>query len=192
MSDNNEIKLFNEYDYSEVVVSNISLAPYICVNAKSSNPHTACRLNKIMFGKGRVSIVERFVCGLMRKGRNNGKKTLAMRSLRDAFKIINIVTGKNPIQILCDAIVNCGPREDSARVGRGGAMKRTSVDVSSLRRVNIGIRLLTAEIRNSAFNGVKNIASCISDVLLAAAQNSPNSKAVAKKEEIERIGKSNR
>ena len=43
---------------------------------------------------------------------------------------------QNPVQILVDAIINSGPREDSTRIGRAGTVRRQAVDVSPLRRVN--------------------------------------------------------
>ena len=53
------------------------------------------------------------------------------------------MTDQNPIQIAVDAIVNCGPREDSTRIGSAGTVRRQAVDVSPLRRVNQAISLLT-------------------------------------------------
>ena len=53
------------------------------------------------------------------------------------------MTDQNPIQIAVDAIVNCGPREDSTRIGSAGTVRRQAVDVSPLRRVNQSIALLT-------------------------------------------------
>jgi small subunit ribosomal protein S5e len=46
-------------------------------------------------------------------------------------------------QVLVDAIVNTGPREDSTRIGSQGTVRRQAVDVSPLRRVNQAIALLT-------------------------------------------------
>lgn len=43
---------------------------------------------------------------------------------------------QNPLQILVNAIINSGPREDSTRIGRAGTVRRQAVDVSPLRRVN--------------------------------------------------------
>lgn len=97
----------------------------------------------------------------MMKGRNNGKKLLAVRIVAHAFEIIHLLTDQNPIQVglpfvfhydsmnhtlyqvLVDAIVNTGPREDSTRVGSQGTTRRQAVDVSPLRRVNQSISLLT-------------------------------------------------
>lgn len=192
MEDTTELKLFDRYSYNEVTVNDASLKRYICLDAQSSFPHTASTVSAKQFGKGKMPVAERFVCGLMRKGRNNGKKRLAMRALKDAFLIINALTGKNPLQVLVDALVNCGPREDCARVGKGGAVKRTSVDVSPLRRLNIAIFLVCKGIRQSAMKSTKSIAEVVADEVIAASRNSPNSFGVKKKDEIERMAKSNR
>lgn len=50
---------------------------------------------------------------------------------------------QNPLQVLVNAIINSGPREDSTRIGRAGTVRRQAVDVSPLRRVNqVGLELL--------------------------------------------------
>ena len=71
----------------------------------------------------------------MMKGRNNGKKIMAVRIVAHAFEIIHLLSDQNPIQVLVDAIVNTGPREDSTRIGSQGTVRRQAVDVSPLRRV---------------------------------------------------------
>jgi ribosomal protein S7 len=47
---------------------------------------------------GRVNRVQ-FVISLMMKGRNNGKKLLALRIVAHAFEIIHLLTDQNPIQV---------------------------------------------------------------------------------------------
>jgi len=79
----------------------------------------------------------------MMRGRNNGKKLMAVRILKHAFEIIHLLTDANPLQILVDAVQNTGPREDSTRIGSQGTVRRQAVDVSPLRRVNQAISLLT-------------------------------------------------
>ena len=81
-------------------------------------------------------IVERLGNSLMMKGRNNGKKQMAMRIVKQSLEIIHLLTGENPLQVLVDAIANGGPREDSTRIGSGGTVRRQAVDVSPIRRVN--------------------------------------------------------
>jgi small subunit ribosomal protein S5e len=53
------------------------------------------------------------------------------------------------LQVLVDAIVNTGPREDSTRIGSQGTVRRQAVDVSPLRRVNQAIALLTIGVSSS-------------------------------------------
>lgn len=127
---------------------------------------------------------------LMMHGRNNGKKLMAMRIMKHAFEIIHLLTDANPIQILVDAIINTGPREDSTRIGSAGTVRRQAVDVSPLRRVNQSIALLTIGARESAFRNVKTIAECLADELINAAKGSSNSYAIKKKDELERVAKS--
>ncbi|MES1922084.1 ribosomal protein S5 [Bonamia ostreae] len=71
---------------------------------------------------------------------------MAMKILQRAFEIINTLTGRNPIQVLVEAIVNAGPREDSNRVGSSGVARRQAVDVSPLRRVNLSIAYITTAV----------------------------------------------
>jgi small subunit ribosomal protein S5e len=120
-------------------------------------PHTAGRYQGKRFRKAKVCkkliffvalinqcpIVERLTNSLMMHGRNNGKKLMAVRIVKHAFEIIHLLTDQNPIQILVDAIINTGPREDSTRIGSAGTVRRQAVDVSPLRRVNQAIHLLT-------------------------------------------------
>ena len=111
-------------------------------------PHSAGRYNIKRFRKAQCPIVERLTNSLMMHGRNNGKKLLAVRIVKHTFEIIYLMTDKNPIQVLVDAIVNGGPREDSTRVGSAGTVRRQAVDVSPLRRVNTAIWLITTGVRS--------------------------------------------
>uniref|UniRef100_A0A1B0CI50 Putative 40s ribosomal protein s5a n=1 Tax=Lutzomyia longipalpis TaxID=7200 RepID=A0A1B0CI50_LUTLO len=94
--------------------------------------------------------------------------------------------------ILVTAIINCGPREDSTRIGRAGTVRRQAVDVSPLRRVNQAIWLLCTGAREAAFRNIKSIAECLADELINAEKGSSNSYAIKKKDELERVAKSNR
>lgn len=186
-----EILLFDKYPFT-ARCEDISIAPYINIDTRIIIPHTANRNNKKQFGKASTPIFERFACQLMRRGRNSGKKRLACKALESACDIMHLITGENPLQILTNAIVNAGPREDSARIGRAGNMKRTSVDVSPMRRVNLAISNLLKGIRESSRKSIKTLPELIAEELVNAARNSPNSYAIKKKDEIERVAKSNR
>ena len=138
------IKLFNQWTYDDVEVKDISLQDYMMVKQRPVySPHTAGRYQIKRFRKSQCPVVERVANSLMMHGRNNGKKLMTTRILKHAFEIIHLLTDQNPIQILVDAIINTGPREDSTRIGSQGTVRRQAVDVSPLRRVNQAIFLLT-------------------------------------------------
>lgn len=189
-----EIKLFNKWELSEIQINDISLTDYVAVKDKSAVylPHTAGRYAKQRFKKAQCPIVERLLNAMMMHGRNSGKKLMTLRILKHTFEIIHLLTGENPVQILVDAVVNSGPREDSTRVGRAGTVRRQAVDVSPLRRVNQAIFLLTSGARSASFRNIKTIAECLADELINAAKGSSNSYAIKKKDELERVAKSNR
>merc|ERR1712083_748593 len=108
-------------------------------------------------------------------------------------ELIHPLTGKNPIQVLVEAIQNCGAREDSTRIGSGGVVRRQAVDVSPLRRVKQAIYLVCKTARESAFRSLKSISETLANELINASKGSAgNSGAVRKKDEIERVAKGNR
>ena len=190
----NSIYLFNKWSYLDLTIEDISIAPYIAIKGRFSVfvPHTSGKYNSKRFRKSNCPIVERLVCVLMMHGRNSGKKLKAIRIVKDSFDIINLITNENPIQVLINAIINSGPREDSTRIGYTGTARRQAVDVSPLRRINIALQLITAGARESSFKNLKTISECLSDELINAARGSSNSFAIKKKDEIERVAKANR
>ncbi|POS76472.1 40S ribosomal protein S5 [Diaporthe helianthi] len=186
------IKLFNKWSYEDVEIRDISLTDYIQIRNPVYLPHSAGRYAVKRFRKANCPIIERLTNSLMAHGRNNGKKLMAVRIIAHAFEIIHLMTDQNPIQVAVDAIVNCGPREDSTRIGSAGTVRRQAVDVSPLRRVNQAISLLTTGAREASFRNVKSIAECLAEELINAAKGSSNSYAIKKKDELERVAKSNR
>ena len=189
-----DIFVFGKWNPADVQIKDISLTDYVGIKDKYAVylPHTAGRYAKKRFRKAQCPIVERIICSMMMHGRNNGKKLMTMRILKHAFEIIHLMTSENPLQILVDAIINSGPREDSTRIGRAGTVRRQAVDVSPMRRVNQAIWLLCTGAREAAFRNVKTIAECLADELVNAAKGSSNSYAIKKKDELERVAKSNR
>ena len=190
------IKLFNKWTYDDLQVKDISLADYISAKQKHKFhqfvPHSAGRFQAKRFRKAQMPIVERLVNALMFHGRNAGKKQMAVNIIKHTMEVIHLMTDQNPIQVLIDAIVNSGPREDSTRIGSAGTVRRQAVDVSPLRRVNQALYLITTGAREAAFRNVKTVAECLADELVNAAKGSSNSYAIKKKDELERVAKSNR
>jgi len=190
-----EVKLFNKFSFEDVNVNtDMALTDYIAAKAGNACylPHSAGRWQKKRFKKAQCPIVERMTNSLMMHGRNNGKKMLAVRIMRHTCDIIALLTGENPVQVIVDAVVNSGPREDSCRIGSAGVVRRQAIDVSPLRRVNQAIWLLTTGARDAAFRNIKTIAECLAEEIINAAKGSSNSYAIKKKDEIERVAKANR
>eukprot|EP01004_Peranema_trichophorum_P009320 NODE_8062_length_714_cov_592.722504_g7444_i0.p1 GENE.NODE_8062_length_714_cov_592.722504_g7444_i0~~NODE_8062_length_714_cov_592.722504_g7444_i0.p1 ORF type:complete len:192 (+),score=25.28 NODE_8062_length_714_cov_592.722504_g7444_i0:68-643(+) len=183
-------KLFRKWT-SDVDVSDLSLTDYISKKPVFM-PHTAGRYNKKRFRKAQCPIVERLTNSLMYHGRNNGKKLMAVRHIKACFEIIALLTEQNPLQVLVEAIIKAGPREDSTRVGTAGVVRRQSVDVSPLRRVNQAIYLITTGAREAAFRTIKTFPECLADEIMNAAKGSSNSFAIKKKDKIKRVAKANR
>ncbi len=121
-----EVKLFNKWSTTDIVISDISLVDYIPAKDKYAVflPHTAGRYQTKRFRKAQCPIVERLVNSLMCHGRNTGKKVKAVRIVKDCFEIVALVTGKNPVQVFCEAAMRAGPREDSTRIGSAGVVRR--------------------------------------------------------------------
>ncbi|XP_070712324.1 uncharacterized protein [Pempheris klunzingeri] len=185
-------KLFKKWSLN-VQVSDISLKDHISTDtAQILVPHTAGRYANKRFGKSRCPIVERLVNALMMHGRNSGKKLKAIKIVKDTFEIIYLLSGQNPVEVLVAAIKNGGPREDSTRIGRAGTVRRQAVDVSPLRRINQAIYMIVTGAREASFKNLKTISECLADELINASKGSSNSYAIKKKDELERVAKSNR
>merc|ERR1712146_413975 len=131
-----EVKLFNKYSFEDVKVDDMALTDYIACKPANAVylPHSAGRWSKKRFKKAQCPIVERITNSLMMHGRNNGKKIFAVRIMKHTCDIIHLTTGDNPIQVIVDAVVNSGPREDSCRIGSAGVVRRQAIDVAPASR----------------------------------------------------------
>merc|ERR1711981_1251203 len=165
----------------DIKMTDKTLANYISINTTKSKvfvPHTAGRYQLKRFRKASCPLIERIMGSIAFHGRNTGKKLKAMRIMKQTLDIIHHHTGLNPLQVVVDAISNCGPREDSTRIGSGGVVKRQAVDVSSFRRVNQGIYFIANAVRNKGMRTIRHIAEILADEIMAAAKNSPNCSAI--------------
>lgn len=95
-------------------------------------------------------------------------------------------------KVIINAIGNAGPREDGTRVGSGGTAKRQSVDVSSFRRISVGIFQICLTARKKSMRTIKTFAECLADEFILASKNDSGSGAIRKKEEIEKNALANR
>ncbi len=186
-----EIKLFDKWDFNEVEVSDLGLQRYISLHPVYF-PHSGGRYQDQRFKKAEMSIVERFTNKLMKRGKNAGKKQRAINIVRIAFDIIYERTGENPIQVLVDAITKVAPREETTRLTYGGVAQHIAVDISPLRRVDLALRYMSNAIKQKSFNNVKSVEEVTAEELILASKGDQASTAVKKRQEIERIALSAR
>jgi len=186
-----EMRLFEKYDLSEVVVHDPGLGKYLNLNPIVI-PHTGGRWANKPFGKAKANIVERLINNMMRTEDYTGKKSKAYRVVRSAFEIIEKRTGKNPVQVLVDALEKAAPREEITRLRFGGISVPRAVDISPSRRLDMALRNLCVGAVQATFKNRKPVEECLADEILLAAKGDMQSSAIAKKEELERVAASAR
>lgn len=191
MSASENMKIFGLWNCQDIEIADIGLKRYINLEERLM-PHSSGRHEHKRFHKSYVHIVERFANKLMSPGKNTGKKNLTLNIVKDALKLVELKTNKNPIQIMVDAIVNCAPREETTRISYGGIVYHTAVDSAPQRRVDVAIRLLANSVRKASFNNVKSVDEILAEQLVLAGTNNPNSNAIKRKQDIERVALSAR
>ena len=199
-----EIKLFNKWSFENIELNDFTLEKYI--NLKPIIiPHSAGRHEHRRFWKSsRVSIIERFTNRLLSPGfigsrirghkssYNSGKKSKLVKSLKDSLTLIELRTGQNPIQVLVDAIVNTAPREETTKIAMGGISYASAVDIAPQRRVDLAIKYLVQAIGAMSHGNERMFEENVAQELILASQDSQESRAVKRKDEIERIAVSAR
>jgi small subunit ribosomal protein S7 len=186
-----EILLFQKWTFEGIEVKDPGLKRYINLTPMTL-PHSMGRHEHQRFRKAHVNIVERFINGFMRPGKNAGKKARATNFVKQAFEIIHLRTGKNPVELLVQAVENSAPAEDTTRLSYGGTIYHLSVDLAPQRRIDMALRNLTEGARNASANNPRSVPETIADELIFAANNDIKSSGVAKRNEIERIAQSSR
>jgi len=185
------MKIFGKWGSEDVEVSDPGLRPYISLRP-ALTPHTSGRHEHQKFKKSTINIVERLINNMMRHGKCGGKKMKASSIVRNAFEIIHLKTGKNPLSVLVKAIENSAPCEEVTRIVYGGVAYPVSVDISPQRRIDLALRHITESARQSAFGNPKTIDECLADEIILASNRDPRSFAVKKRDEIERVALASR
>ena len=186
-----ELKLFERYELSEVVVHDPGLARYINLTAIVI-PHTGGRWANKPFGKAKYNIVERLINGMMRSEEFTGKKAKSISVVKRAFETIAERTKENPVQVLVNALEKAAPREEITRLRFGGISVPRAVDVSPSRRLDMALRNICVGATSASFKSRKAIQDCLADEILKASRGEMESAAVAKRDELERIAMSAR
>lgn len=203
-SSSSEIKVFGRWTTRDIEVRDQGLKKYISLDPVII-PHTFGRHEHRRFGKEGIPIVERFINRLMTPGwarrrsagaRNAGaiagKKASSMRYVQTAFELVHLRTGRNPIQILVQAIENAAPREETTRISYGGISYHTACDVAPMRRIDLALRFLAESVWSRSFSNITPVQEIIADELIAASTKDPRSNAVRRREEKERMALSAR
>ena len=185
------IKLFGEWSFDNIEVRDAGLKRYINLSPVHI-PHSGGRHAARKFQKSDMNITERLINGLMKPGSSGGDKARITNCVRTAFKIINLKTGRNPIEIYVRAIENSSPNEDTTRIGYGGVVYRLAVDIAPQRRIDLALRFLIRGIKEQTFGNRRTLEEIIADQLIGAANNDGNNFAIRRKREIERVALASR
>jgi small subunit ribosomal protein S7 len=186
-----QVQLWNKWSFKDVEVKDQGLKRYMSLQPIYV-PHSMGRHEHGRFHKAEVNIVERLANNLMQPGKNAAKKARALNVLKNAFEIIQLNTGKNPIEILVKAIENAAPCEDTTRLSYGGIVYLMAVDISPQRRIDMALRLICEGARQNAFSNARPLEECLAEELTLAANQEVKSHAISKRYEMERVALANR
>jgi len=184
-------KLFGEWSFEDINVRDIGLKRYLNIEPIYL-PHTGGRHEARRFRKSNMNIAERLINSLMRPGSSGGDKSRIISVVRNAFKIINIRTGRNPVEVLVRAVENAAPNEDTTRIGYGGVVYRLAVDIAPQRRIDRALRFIVMGVKEAAFSNRLTLEEVLASQLIGAANNDSNAFAIRRKQEVERIALSSR
>jgi small subunit ribosomal protein S7 len=188
-------KIFDLWGTDEVKVEEPGLKRYINFDARLMlKSHGRARER---FSKARVNIVERLINELTVPGHRakkhkiitkwaTGKFSQKAKIVIKAFKIIEQQTKQNPVAVLVRAIENSAPRDEITVIEYGGARYPQAVDTSPTRRLNLALRNLVHGAYDKSFNKKAAIAETLAREIIAAFQNSSESFAISKKNELEK------
>jgi small subunit ribosomal protein S7 len=195
------MKIFDLYETENIVVNDPGLKRVINLKPKMVlKSHGRIKGN---FSKTKVNVVERLanligVPGHRGKkhkimtGNASGKYTKNMKVVLDALKIIEAKTKENPVQVLVKAIEKASPREEVTTVEYGGAKYPQAVDTSPSRRVGLTLRLIVHGAYDKTFNKKAKISDALANEIMLASQESGDSLAFTKRNEMEKQANSAR
>jgi small subunit ribosomal protein S7 len=198
--DQTNIFLFNKWDVRKIEVNDAGLQNVISLQPTVAIPNTFGRHEHQRIKKSEVNIVERLANRMMHfgkryaknTGRMGGKKARVFNIIETALDIINLESGKNPVELLVRAIENASPNEDTTRIVYGGVVYHVSVDVAPLRRIDLALRFIAEGVRESTYSNPHTIEEVLANEILLTAKKDMASYAIKKKNEQERIAMSSR
>jgi small subunit ribosomal protein S7 len=191
-----EIKAFNRWGTEGIEVKDEGLKRYINVQP-TFVPRTGARYAGNKFHKSRTFIVERLMNRIMIPGHKSkkhfktsghctGKSLTAYTIMEQTLQLIEQRLKKNPIEVLVKAVENAAPREEILMIEYGGAHYPKAVEVSPQRRVDFTLKMFVQGSYQKSFNSKKSMIQNLSEEIINAYSLSPQSVAIAKKNEMER------
>lgn len=189
------MKIFDLWDVSEIKVDDqglkrvINLQPKLLLKSHGRIKYDAA--------KAKVNVLERFI-NLLQVPGSRGKKHRIITSwvsgkhgkctkiLIDTFKAVEQKTGKNPVAVFVKAIENAAPRDEVTTLEYGGARYPQAVDISPRRRLNLVLRFFVNGAYDKAFNKKATITQALANEIVAAYNNSSESYAITKKNDLEK------
>jgi len=128
-----EFRLFGTWDTTGIEVADKSLGRAISLR-QVVMPVTYGRSALKRFNKEDAHIVERLANKMMHfgkryaknTGRMAGKKMRTFNTIKAAFTIIELKTGRNPVEVLVRAVEHSAPNEDTTRIVYGGTVYRAA------------------------------------------------------------------
>ncbi|MEK6934219.1 MAG: 30S ribosomal protein S7 [Nanoarchaeota archaeon] len=190
-----EFKIFEIYDVSGILIKDPALKSHINLSSKLLVKSYGRRKDK--FSTSRINILERLANRLAVPGHvgkkhkiitswSSGKFNKNMKTILNVLSMIEKTTGKNPIQVLVDAIENCSPRDEITVIESAGARYPQAVDTSPMRRVNLAVRWIIQGAYAKSFGKKIKMANALANEIISAAKGTMESYAMIKKNESEK------
>ncbi|MBU0466980.1 MAG: 30S ribosomal protein S7 [Nanoarchaeota archaeon] len=190
-----EIKLFDIFDVSDIEIKDPALKPYINVEPKLLLKSQGRNVGK--FGKARVNILERLANRIATPGHvgkrhkiitswASGKYNKNMVTVIEVMNLIEQRTKKNAVQILVTAIENCSPRDEITVIEHGGARYPQAIDTSPTRRVDLALRWMVQGAYQRCFGKKKKMVQSLAEEIIKASEGNMESYALSKKNEAEK------
>lgn len=190
-----QMKLFDMYDVSDIKIKDPALAPYINFEPRILVKSQGRNIGK--FGKAKVNILERIANRIATPGHQgkrhriitswaSGKYNKNMQMVIETLNLIADKTKKNPIQVLVSAIENGSPRDEITVIEHGGARYPQAVDTSPLRRVDLAVRWIVQGSYQRCFGKKKKMVNSLADEIIKASEGNMESYSMSKKNEAEK------
>lgn len=195
MTEEIKFKIFDMWDISGIEIQDKGLQS--AINLKPMLALKSHGRNVVKYGQTRVNIVERLMnklalCGHRNKkhrielGHATGKYSKNMKTVIEAFQLIEKRTGKNPVEVFVRAIEKSAPRDEVTIIEYGGARYPQAVDVSPIRRVNLALRNMVHSASDKSFGKKKKLSQGLAEEIILTYEENGESSSLKKKNESEK------